>query len=446
MKKCSPIIPGIAVFAMLLSVLIIQPNPASATKAQLSVEMSTPVVLNRSPQTAFLKVGVTGFALVQEAVRPPVNVAIVIDRSGSMSGEKMARAQDAAIMAIDRLGPDDIVSVVAYSHVVEVIVPATKVDDKEHIYQAIRNLYASGTTALFAGVSKGARQVRKFLADNRANRIILVSDGLANVGPSSPTELGSLGHSLAKEGISVTTIGLGDGYNEDLMAALAGNSDGNHAFVENAADLATTFNYEFGDLLSIVARNVRFKVQFNKGITPIRVLGRNARIHGRTVTSTLTQLYANQEKFMLIEVQIAPGASGEQTQIGSVDITYSNTVANSTDVLSKNVYVSFTDNWNIVEEHRNDDVMVASVELIAAEAQKTAITLRDKGQTREAERALEQNAVYLDSAGKKYNSARLKKQAQGNRTAKKNLAPSKWKRQRKAMVDDNYALETQQNW
>mgnify|MGYP003380095548 CR=1 FL=1 len=79
----------------------------------------------------------------------------------------------------------------------------------------------SGSTPLFAGVSQGAPELRKFLDKNRVNRVILLSDGQANVGPSSPNELGRLGLSLGKEGIAVTTIGLGLGYNEDLMAPVS---------------------------------------------------------------------------------------------------------------------------------------------------------------------------------------------------------------------------------
>ena len=418
----------------------------AATQAELNVALSTPVMLSQTPQTAFLKVSLKGFPIADARSRTPVNVAIVIDQSGSMQGEKMARAKDAAIMAIQRLSSDDIVSVVTYDSTVHVVVPATKLDERQHIYNAIRSLRPGGSTALFAGVSKGARQVRKFKSRNRVNRIILVSDGLANVGPDSPEELGNLGSSLAKEGISVTTIGLGDGYNEDLMVALAGASDGNHAFAENAADLANIFSYEFGDLLSVVAQNVQFKIRFSENVTPLRVLGRKARISGRTVSSRLTQLYANQEKFLLVEVKVSPNVSPSQTTIASVDITYNNTVDKVTDVLSKNVYVSYTDSWSAVEENRNDEVMVAGIELVAAEAQKSAIVLRDQGQTAAAEKALEKNAQYLENAGKKYKSTRLKKRAGQNRKAKKNLSPSKWRRQRKVMYDDNFAIENQQDW
>src|SRR4029450_1790476 len=90
----------------------------------------------------------------------------------------------------------------------------------------------------------GAAAVRKFLDRQRVNRIILLSDGQANVGPSSPGDLGNLGASLIKEGISVTTLGLGLDYNEDLMTQLARRSDGNHYFIENSSDLARRFGYE----------------------------------------------------------------------------------------------------------------------------------------------------------------------------------------------------------
>ena len=112
------------------------------------------------------------------------------------------------------------------------------------------------------------------------NRVILLSDGQANVGPKSATELGELGMSLGKEGISVTTIGLGAGYNEDLMANLAGYSDGNHAFVENAEDLVRIFNYEFGDVLSVVAQDLVIRIQLMDGVRPMRLLGRDGEILG----------------------------------------------------------------------------------------------------------------------------------------------------------------------
>jgi Ca-activated chloride channel family protein len=248
---------------------------AWAKQVRLNLATSSSVVRADQPQRIFLKVGLDGFAIEDSATRPPVNVAIVLDKSGSMSGKKIQKAKEAAKMAVNRLRADDIVSVIAYDHSVEVLVPATKASEKHEINRCIDRLRAEGNTALFAGVSKGANEVRKFIDTRRVSRVILLSDGLANVGPSSPYELADLGVSLIKEGISVTTIGLGDGYNEDLMARLAEASDGNHAFARTANDLARIFNFEFGDLLSVVAKDVRIRVSCGSGIRPIRVLGKS---------------------------------------------------------------------------------------------------------------------------------------------------------------------------
>ena len=87
--------------------------------------------------------------------------------------------------------------------------------------------------------------------------------------PDSPAALGDLGASLGKSGISVTTIGLGLGYNEDLMVRLAEKSDGNHAFVENSRDLSRIFEYEFGDILSVVAQDVKIKINCLPGVKPV---------------------------------------------------------------------------------------------------------------------------------------------------------------------------------
>jgi len=189
---------------------------ASAQQVAVDAAMSQSIILAGEKQTAYLRVAMTGFE-VEEADRTPVNVAIVLDKSGSMTGEKIEHAKEAAIMAIRRLRKDDIVSVVVYDTTVNVLVPATKLSNKESIANTIRSIKSGGNTALFAGVSRGANEVRKFLAKNRVNRVILLSDGLANVGPSAPSDLAELGDSLGREGISVTTIGLGLGYNEDLM-------------------------------------------------------------------------------------------------------------------------------------------------------------------------------------------------------------------------------------
>jgi Ca-activated chloride channel family protein len=200
-----------------------------------------------------------------------------------MSGSKIVQARQAAIAAVKRLRDDDIISVVLYNSSVQVLVPATKATDRNQIIHRIESVRAGGGTALFAGVSKGAAEVRKFRDDDSVNRVILLSDGRANVGPKSPRELARLGRSLVKEGISVSTLGLGLGYNEDLMSGLASAGSGNHIFVEEEDDLVAVFNNEFNDLMSVVAGDFKIHARVAKGIRPVRVLGTDADIKGQNI-------------------------------------------------------------------------------------------------------------------------------------------------------------------
>ena len=242
---------------------------ANASQVKLDVSLANPVLIAGKKQTTYLKVGLTGFEMSGKAKRTPANIAIVIDRSGSMQGDKIKQARNAALAAVSRLNANDIVSIIAYDDTVSVLVPATKASDRATINAGIKKIKADGSTALFAGVSKGAEEVRKFLSRDRVNRVILLSDGLANVGPNTPGALGDLGASLAKDGISVTTLGLGTGYNEDLMTQLAQKSDGNHSFVECSSDLVKIFNCEFGDVLSVVAQEVSITIKCRDGIRPV---------------------------------------------------------------------------------------------------------------------------------------------------------------------------------
>src|SRR5262249_8423165 len=176
------------------------------------------------------------------------------DRSSSMaSDQKLDKAKEAALMVLDRLQPDDYISVISYDSTVEVLVPSTHVGNGAELREQISSLSPRGSTALFAGVSTGIEEVGKHLDAKRVNRIVLLSDGQANVGPRSPNELGRLGEVAGRQGISITTVGVGLDYNEDLMTQLALASDGNHAFAENATDLATIFSHELGDVMSVIA-------------------------------------------------------------------------------------------------------------------------------------------------------------------------------------------------
>lgn len=400
-------------------------EPVEAQKLVLDATPGFSVLKAGEKQQAWMRVGLKGFHLQKSAERAPINVAIVLDRSGSMQGEKIQRAREAAIGALDLLRSDDIVSIVAYDSDVNVLVPATKLTDKEHVANIIRAIQPGGNTALFGGVSKGAAEVRKFMDEKRVNRVILLSDGLANVGPSSPGELGDLGASMKKENISVSTLGLGLGYNEDLMVQLAGKSGGNHQFIENASELASIFRSEFDDVLSVVAQSVDVKIEIPEGIRPVRVLGNSADINGQSVITRLSQVYSDQQKHVVVEVEIpadlahaAVDSNGTEiaklTQLATVSVCYMNMVSESSETLSGEVSVSFSTSDTKVKASVNNSVMADVVALVASEQNKIATDLLDRGDLEECRKSLEQNAVFLNTNADAYKSPALKELAESN--------------------------------
>ncbi len=421
-------------------------TPAFSSQVQLDVSMANRMLLAGKKQTTFLKVGLTGFKLKDSKSRPPVNVALVLDKSGSMSGKKIQEAKAAAVAAVERLGKNDIVSVIAYDSTVHVIVPATKLSDRQSVIEKIRRIGAGGSTALFAGVSKGAEETRKFFDRNRVNRIILLSDGLANIGPKSPSELGRLGASLMKDGISVSTMGLGLDYNEDLMSKLAQKSGGNHAFIEGPEDLVRIFNYEFNSVLSVVAQEVAIDIRVGKGVRPVRVLNRDAEINGQQVIVKMNQLYSEQEKYVLLEVEVPSTKNGKSLEMAEVRVSYSNMETETTDRLQSVLSTKFTNSVAQVEETINVEVSEACVLQISNLRNERATFLRDNGDVKGAKELLTANGKYLLENAGKLKSRILRVRSVDNYDQSKRLTGKQWAQSRKVMREQQAADRSQQDY
>ena len=328
--------------------------------------------------------------------RPPVNLCLVLDRSGSMSGDKIARAKEAALAAVRRLRAGDIVSLVIYDHEVETLVPAQDAANIEWIESRIRSIESRGNTALYGGVSQGAAEVRKHTGRKYVSRILLLSDGLANVGPSSPDDLARLGASLLKEGISVTTIGVGMDYNEDLMTRLAAASDGNTYFVAESDDLPRIFAAELGDVLSVVARDVVIEIECGDGIRPVRVIGRDGVIRDRTILLRLNQLYGGQEKFALVEVDVPATEARQTRRVARAKVDYNNALTEAHDQSVAAVDVCFSAAEEEVRQSGNLAVQEDVLKNLTAETRNKAIDLSDQGQRADAAQALRTQAKTLD--------------------------------------------------
>jgi Ca-activated chloride channel family protein len=421
-------------------------GPALASRVHVAAVLANPVLAADTKQTTYLKVGLTGFDMPDRAARTPVNLALVIDKSGSMQGQKMEQAKAAALAALDRLDSNDIISVVAYSSGVEVLVPATKVSDKQSIRRRINRLGAAGSTALFAGTSKGAAEVRKFLERERVNRIILLSDGLANIGPETPSTLGALGRSLGKEGIAVSTLGIGLGYGEDLMSQLALQSDGNHAFIEHSRDIAKILKYELGDVLSVVAQEVVVTIDCKSGVRPVKVLGRESEIVGQRVLININQLYSQQEKYVILEVEVDGQAPEPNMAVANVAVSYANMSTQRTDAIHSEVVARLSASPDEVNQYVAKQVMAEAIMQVATLNNALAVAMRDEGKQAEAQQALEYNGVLLRQQAQQLDSKELAIYARQNDVDARNLDESSWKRQRKVMRDVQFKNSNQRSY
>jgi Ca-activated chloride channel family protein len=405
MKLRSLLSSAVALFGAmsLASAGSVAPSSAAVT---VRVDVDRTVLPADSTERAVVKIGLDGIRLQRSELRPPVNVALVIDRSGSMSGDKIAHAREAALEAVAYFAPDDIVALVVYDNRIDTLVPAQRVGDGRRLRDAIRGIAARGGTALHGGVTRGAAEVRKNLEDRRfVNRVILLSDGLANVGPSSPEELGRLGTALMKEGIAVTTIGLGLGYNEDLMTRLAQRSDGNTYFVEHSGELSRIFAAELGDVLNVVARRVVVEIDFPAGVRPLAFVGRDGTIRGQRAELSLNQLYGGQEKFALIEVEVAPCAAGTEREIARARVSYEDPVRQSAVTIGAARAVQFSASRRAVVKSADHKVQADYAANVIAVAKDEAVALVDADRRDRAAAVIRERAAELRRTADVYGNA-----------------------------------------
>jgi Ca-activated chloride channel family protein len=189
--------------------------------------------------------------------RQPLNLSIVIDRSGSMEGKPLHEAKRAAAFMIDSLKPTDRVSVVAYDNSVRVVAESGHVRVKENFKSAIAQIEVGGMTNLHGGWLKGAEEAAKHLSGATTSRVLLLSDGQANEGLTSIDEISLQCAQLAETGVTTSTYGLGGSFNEELMVAMSRTGRGSAYYSETAESLLERFQEEFSLLSSLCARNVR---------------------------------------------------------------------------------------------------------------------------------------------------------------------------------------------
>ncbi len=382
-------------------------NTSASESVRLKITPEHEFVSNREDTEVTLKLSLEGSESSSER-RTPINLAIVLDRSGSMRGAKLEKARQAASIVLEQLGRNDVFSLVTYETRAGVLIPPQHVTNPEKLNRRIQSIHSGGSTALYDGVKLGARQLERFFDEENINRVILLSDGLANVGPKTPSALARLGSRLANDGIQVSTIGLGDDYNEDLMVALAEASAANYYYVKDAEKLPGIFEEELGYIRNILARNVEIIIDLPEGVVGIEVLGHpDIKFHGNRASITLGELYGLQTRDFLVRCRIEePG--DEALEVAKVQLAYRDEQAGNERQTKTSVSVKRTGAQRKVSESQNREVSEQIAVTNNVIARENALKLADEGKTEEAAATLRRQAGMNAAAAKQYGNEMLK--------------------------------------
>jgi len=382
-------------------------NVAASESVRFKITPEHEFISNREDTEVTLKLTLEGLESKSER-RTPVNLAIVLDRSGSMHGAKLEKARQAASIVLEQLGRNDVFSLVTYDTCAAVLIPPQHVTNSARLNRKIESISSGGSTALYAGVKLGATQLKEFFDEENINRVILLSDGLANVGPSTPDALAKLGARLANNGIHVSTIGLGDDYNEDLMVALAEASAANYYYVKDAGKLPGIFEQELGYIRNILARNMQIVIDLPQDVVGIEVLGHpEIKFHGNRATITLSELCVMQTRDFLVRCRISE--SGEQDlKVAAIQLAYRDEQSGKQQQSESSVSVKRTGDKKRVDASQNREVSEQIAVTNNVVVRERALKLVDEGRNEEAADTLRRQAAANAAAGQRYGNEMLK--------------------------------------
>ena len=336
-----------------------------------------------------------------ERRRPPVNLAIVVDRSGSMSGAKLDIAKRAVEEAIARLEPGDRFSVVVYDDVVDVVIESTlaSAESRRGAVDRLRQIDARGSTNLADGWLRGCEQVASHLSERGVNRCLLLTDGLANVGITDPGELAAHAAALRARGVSTTTFGVGNDFDERLLQDLADAGGGHFYYIADAPQIRDAITSEVGETLEIVARDVALEVTARDEIrveplSPHTVTGRG----GRTVVA-IGDLGSEQVVEVVLRLTFPYGDLGREAGAIVTLTDRDGVFGPGTAIESEPARLS----WTYADHHANDtqardpEVDRAVARQFAARARQEAVTRNRAGDFIHARSALSSVAERIRS-------------------------------------------------
>jgi len=370
----------------------------------LAAGLSHPLVLAGETQEVTLHLALRA-AERPAASRLGMNLALVIDRSGSMASEdKLRFAKSAAEQFVARLRPDDRLALVVYDDEIETLVPSTPAGESDAFLRAIRALVPGNATDLCGGMVRGYEEVLAHLDERRVNGLLLLSDGLANSGVREASAIAARAAECRSHGVRVSTMGMGVDYDEELLNAIAQNAGGNYFFVDQAESVGAFLDQELDELARVTAREVELRVELGEGVELRELFGHAHRLEGRTVVVPLRDMVGGQGRKVVMRLGVR-GAAGARQTLARASLRWVDADTRAAHVQEEPpLEARFSDDAEAVQRARNLPVLVQAEIVQDAVALDAAMQLQKDGDLQAAQELLA--ARYLN--GKTVNDTEYK--------------------------------------
>ncbi len=376
----------------------------------METALDKPVWLNGSGEPVYLQVDIYSKE-VSRRERIPLNIALVIDRSGSMASErKLDYAKQAAEFVVRNLDREDVLALVTYESQVQVILPAQVVRNKRNILSIIKSINTGGSTNLSGGMLEGYSQTAKHWKTGQVNRVLLLSDGLTNQGITRSEKLQAICQDKISKGISISTFGVGADFDEDLMLNLAEHGNGNYYFIGSPDQIPTIFSREMTGLLAVAAQNVRIAVETAPEVKVEKVFGYLQDTRQNRTEVSLGDVFSNDHYIVTFKLSL-PANIGDSLQLAKVSLSYDD-VTNKGDRIKTgapvNIYGTTTPDER--NNYLNPNVSAQVTLLYSARQIQSAIQKIDDGNIDDTRKELGKQLALVSSSAQKYQNPALKKQ------------------------------------
>ncbi len=287
------------------------------------------VDLRKGPQDINVLVRLRGEGTAPRE-RPPLDLAVVLDRSGSMNGDKILAVKQAALDLLKEMRPSDHLTLISYSDAVQVHTERLAMDGAgvDAARQQILPIQPDGGTALGPGL---IRSLELLASSKRSEReighVLLFSDGQANVGEQSPEILGARAADGFKRGVSVSTLGVGLDYNEDLMTRLADQGGGRYHFIKGADEVPRVLADELAGLVSTAATGISLALRAAPGVRVTRVFGYPAREEQGATSVAIGSIGTSQVREIIVRLRV-DAAAGEEVALGVLALEFTDLAQN----------------------------------------------------------------------------------------------------------------------